>query len=791
MNLGLLTLGAIALGGTYFGFKKKDPSIQLGSCFFERLAVPLYTFFNEWHSNSGLLIDYIHDDCVSLNTPNNRLYGVELVTGSNIHKYLSKSTINQMINSYKDHENAGFFYVMHKQGKWQRQYVFSYNKTIIMHFADEYDVPLLSGVELANVIYDLFLQNSFSVEDKQIHRNLTLKKQSDEQEPEFVAFKRLARQAIYNNINKINIFQAFRNSERIDTDIIKLFSLNFEGSVWFCFDFAEMKIKNQINKLINETKLAGNKAPFIELKKLYSEGNATLALVNGVCFLKNFAEEVPSSLGVNLKTSFLPKELFRSNAIRKTPLKQRDLDFDFLVETNFVEQFVASIHKKRAKKPDIYGIDRNGGFINFSFSEENDNPHSVIIAKPGSGKSVSKQKIISQMIGLDFANGYASNLGNNPGNVKIRSYDIGFSDENLIRLIMSNPKNKVAHIQSSFYQFKYNLINVTMKAQNYQDLNIEGREIFAADVTFAVDLASLILESSNSAPLTSDEMGSFKKVIEELYIQKQYTRYRIKELETHHKELYEKLLSMGYTQNDYLESIKEKEFDFLKKPLLQDAIKLAGIKSKNMQIKEGDREVLASLASKLSSIDKLDLFSTFDKVDIADADVLSMDLNNFKESSLFTPIFYCIFQKTYLRDREFGLKCKREGRALPKLFYAIEEAKNFFRDNKTFEQMFDKVTLEARKYNVHLCFIVQNAEHLPKFILKNINTRMFLLNPSVKLEVIEEADSAFAISNDIKEALANTQKYEICVWYKGGVFNMKFDISADEMKVFSTNPNEV
>ena len=105
--------------------------------------------------------------------------------------------------------------------------------------------------------------------------------------------------------------------------------------------------------------------------------------------------------------------------------------------------------------------------------------------------------------------------------------------------------------------------------------------------------------------------------------------------------------------------------------------------------------------------------------------------------------------------------------------------------------MFDKVTLEARKYNVHLCFIVQNAEHLPKFILKNINTRIFLLNQNVKLEVIQEADSAFTIPNDVKEALANTNQYELCVWYKGGVFNMRFEISPAEMKVFSTNPNEL
>ena len=237
--------------------------------------------------------------------------------------------------------------------------------------------------------------------------------------------------------------------------------------------------------------------------------------------------------------------------------------------------------------------------------------------------------------------------------------------------------------------------------------------------------------------------------------------------------------------------IKEEKYEFLRKPLISDIVNYATRQSENRQIKEEERNAYNGLALKLGSIDNLGIFSTFDKVDIEDADVISMDLNNFKESSLFVPIFFCIFQKTYLKDREFGLQCKRNKRPLPKLFYAIEEAKNFFRDNKIFEQMSDKVTLEARKYNVHLCFVVQNAEHIPANILKNIDTRVFLLRPDKKLEVIQEAQNAFNIPDNVKEGLANTEMHELCIWYSNGVFNMKFEITPEEMAVFSTNPNEI
>ena len=48
------------------------------------------------------------------------------------------------------------------------------------------------------------------------------------------------------------------------------------------------------------------------------------------------------------------------------------------------------------------------------------------------------------------------------------------------------------------------------------------------------------------------------------------------------------------------------------------------------------------------AVEKLKIFSTFDKVDLKEADVISMDLNNFKESSLFTPIFRLFKHKRFI-----------------------------------------------------------------------------------------------------------------------------------------------
>ncbi len=781
MNIALLTLSGLALAGTYFGFKKKDPNTNISSCFFDKLATPLYTLFNEYHSNSLLLIDSIKENSILCNTPYSELFGIEISSYSTLPNYINSNEIDSLISNLKENNDAFFYYVLQKQEKFQKQYILSYNKTLIKILASYFGVNLLSGVELCNIIYNQYLQNNFYEEDKKLKTALTIQKNTELSEPEFMIFKRLAKQAIRKNYNDIEIFQGFRHLDINQASIEKIFKLNFEGSIWFYFDISTLQIEKHIDKLINYSKLLGDKKPFVELKKSYENKEYDLVVVNAIAYLKKYDSEIIGSLGSYLKTSFISKESYKSSHLQKTPLKFRDSEFDFIVKDSFLHNFIASTHKKQTNTPDIYGIDKNGAFINFAFQEENFNPHSCIIAKSGAGKSVAKQKIISQMIGLNFENGKCSNLGKNGVNVRIRSYDIGFSDEKLIRLIKLNPDNNIAHIASNFYDFSYNLVGF---------IDFENKDLFEADLTFNTDLVSIILETQNSEPLTSNESGNFKSIIRKIYHTKQYQRYRVRDLKDKNKEVYEKLINLNYLESTFLQDIKEKEFNFLKTPLLIDVIKFANKEGQNQQIKENERQDYLNLARKLDGIDKLEIFSDFDKIDISDVDFLSMDLNNFKESSLFTPIFLSIFQKTYLKDREYALSRKNQGLDFPKIFYAIEEARNYFRVNY-FTTMFEKIAFESRKYGVHLCFIVQDADHIPKRILKNLDTRIFMLSPLKKLEAINEAKENFDIPKNVEIALTNTEEHEMCFWYSKGIFHMKFDIPKNEMKIFTTNPDDI
>lgn len=47
---------------------------------------------------------------------------------------------------------------------------------IVRTLADYFNVPLLSGLQITNILYNQFLQNSFFIENKQIKQNLEIKK---------------------------------------------------------------------------------------------------------------------------------------------------------------------------------------------------------------------------------------------------------------------------------------------------------------------------------------------------------------------------------------------------------------------------------------------------------------------------------------------------------------------------------------------------------------------------------------------------------------------------------------
>ncbi len=776
MSLPLIALIVLAIFAIYFIYKNSDDFAKtVDNCILSKIVTPFKILFNEFYSNTGLIIDDILNDHIIVNTPFRTLYGMQVVGLSNYPYFLSQGELDKLYRTYANKPNSFFIYVLLKQGIINKQYIFCYNKELIQNFATYFNTSLLSGQEVANAILDLYLQNDFKIENKQIKRNIELDF-NDVTKSNYAILKKLFKEFIYTNLIKTDLYQAYKPINMVETDLQKLFRLDFEGAVWNYFSFNHSEVSNALTRLVNMSKLHGNREPFVKLQEAYKKNEQPLILSNATLHLTKYDKSVISNIGNCLKTEFLEKNLFKKEILRKTGLKYRDTEFDYIAPLSYLENYIASTHKKDTKNADIYGYDKNHCFVNYSFADENTNPHMAIIGESGSGKSVSKQMIIAQMIGLDFTTGLAHNLGNN--GVKLRGFDIGFSDEILVNFVKSNPKNNIEQISSELGSFAYNICSI----------ETTDKDIFDTDLQFAIDLMSVILSSQGDEPLNTAESSLFKATFRDIIQFKRFQSRRIDDI--FDKDVKQELLDLGYDLITRISDIKEEKYAQLNVPLLTDVINEVSTASFNKQISEEDRKNFGSLTTKLKNIDRQQYFSRLTLTKLSNADFLHMDLNNYKENSLFVPIFLCIFLKTYFKDRSFALECKRKRIKAPKLLYTLEESANFFRVPH-FEVMLEKVALEARKYNVHLCLIAQYAHQIPKRIIQSLATRIVLIIPKKKGETIADIRERFAPEEIVLQQLEKTDKHEMCIWYTGGVFTMKFDMSPAMLEVFNTNPNAV
>lgn len=783
MNLSLIAILGILGGGLYNGYKfSKTIKKEVDSTFFDKLLAPLNGYFYNYYSNSGLMVNEVLEQSLMINTPEKELYGFKVEGGSNVPFYLGENSIERVYRSYKDKSNAFFFYVILKQGFYQRQYIFSYNKSLISELADDMKAKLMSGKELINVILDLYLQNNFYIKDKKIQHTLSLN-MKNELESSYLTFNKIAKENIYSNLLKTDLFQNYKIIENVDkTDITKLLSLDFDGSFWFYFNFETKTIERHLAKIINISKWHGKKEVFKALKDNYDSDSVKLFLVNSTAHLKRYDEAMISTIGNCLKCDFLHKDIYRKNTLQRTPLKYRDSEFDFLVDDKFMNNFVCSVHKKSPNRPDFWGFDKNNSFVSYSFDDENSNPHCAIIAKSGSGKSFQKLEILSQLIDFDFDTYECKNLGNH--GFKIRDYDIGFTNEVFCNAIASNKANSINIISSYLHDFAYNILNIDMT----------NNQTMTEDIEFAIALINIILEVTGSKILTTGEEAAFKQDFKKMINDKSYSNKSISDI--FNKKIVDEILALGYDEDDNILDIKETKYHKFNQPILNDLIVNIDNISKSAQLRKEEREDYESLSKKLKDVSALEQFNRIGKDSDTNADYINMDLNNFKENKLFVPYFLCIFQKIYLKDREFALTCKRNRQRKPKLFYAMEEAHNFFAV-PYFTKFFDKIAREGRKYGVHFCLITQNAGDIPKNLLANLDTKIFLINPGKRDEAIDEITKNFTFKGENTETkkqfieqIKKTDKYEMLIQYSGGIFNMKFKVDERHIELFKTSDLE-
>ncbi len=783
----LLGSGVAAAG--YYGIKRKNKNLNFSSCIYDKLLVPSNMFLNKQNIKDSLKVLAINHDYIEVNTLHKTLYAIELSGNDTIEQPLSENMLDTLYEFASKTPKGYFYQAILKDKNYQKQYLFSYSKDLLEIISKSLDIKLLKGKEIVDVLFDLFLDNSFYIKNKQIHRQLNIGEDTTVSYlPVEQTFNKVIKNNMYQNLSSIDIYNGYKikqSKQKINYNA--LYELDFNGVIWAYYDFNKDRSLFMAQNLLETTKLYGGKDPFVQYLDNIEKVTEKVITVNFEIAAKDLSNSTLNKISEILSVSFTKKKNRINTSILKTPLKFRDTRFDMPANISYLNERITSVHKKASKDPDFFGEDTKKSHVNFSFASDNDNPHSLIIAPTGSGKSVAKQKILSQMIEIDFDSGYAPKLGLESHKYGIRNFDIGESDRPIFNLISKCEKNNIGEIKGKLKDFSFNLLNF--------ETDLNGEPI-VEDIQFSSDLISMILESQNkdtlgqSAGLTIQEVGKFKEIVKYIYKTKEFQQFKIRKLRHKFLPLYNELLNLGYQDGDKLIDIKEEKYNHLKVPLLNDVIKIANIRKTNQQISNKEREGYSNLYEKLSDVESLEYFSEYDNLKISETAYIYAELNNIKESSLFVPMFFGIFWKSYIKDRERALNFKKQGRVLPKLIYVIEEASNYFRF-KTFQVMFEKLVYEARKYNIHMMFIIQNIEEVPYTIFKNINTRIFLFPPDQKEDLISYIGTEFKAPKKVLTTMQKVKQYNLVIWYNKGVINMSLIYKNKEIEYFTTNPNKI
>lgn len=785
--LSSLVLATTGLAIANYSLGKSDKNISFKNCLYEKVAIPILNLFDKKAINDTLEVLEIKENYIVVNTQHKTLYAIELSGFDTIEQFVNDLTLTNLYD-FASKDPKGYFYqAIFKDESYQKQYLFSYSKDVVEIIAKSLKIKLLKGVQIVDVLFDLFLDNSYYLKSKKMYKQLNIGEDTTVSYfPIEKTFNKIIRNNVYNNLKQLRVYSGYKLNKKMDkVNYNALYELDFKGVIWGYYDFNKERVLQYVENKLNQRKFYGGKEPFIALQQHFEQAGEKGVIVNFEYLSKDSTLSTLNKISEILGVSFEIKRNKLVNTIAKTPIKYRDTRFDLPTSLEFLNSRIGCVHKKTANKPDFYGYDTKEAHINYSFAEENSAPHSIFIAPTGSGKSVAKQKMTAQMLELDFVSGYAPALGLVGGKYGIRNFDVGYSDYPTFKKIQSNKKNDVGEIKGDLKDFKFNVLNIEFD---------ENGEPMVEDMQFSSDLISMILESqsanSSTNGLTIEETGLLKEVLRKLYKTGDYEKHKLRYIKYSHSETYAELLELGYNDTNKLEDIKDEKYSYFKTPLLSDVVKYASIQKNNEQLDKIERSIYSTLEVKLSSIDKLEYFSTYDTLKISDTAYLYTELNSIKESKLFVPIFFGIFWKIYIKDRNRAVKLMRQNKLRPKLIYELEESSNFFRF-PTFITMFEKLVYEARKYNIHLMFILQNAEDVPTAIMKNINTRMFLFPPEQKSDIIAYISDAYKPSQKVIETMEKSREHNLIIWYFKGIISMRFDYADGELGFFSTNPNEI
>ena len=765
------------------------------------------------------------------------LYGISLNGGGNLPTQISY--FKRLVETYGGNDDSRLFCFYTKSSlamyggdtsfaTKQNLYIFTHSKPLLLEIAQYYETELMFPKEIFSGLLDIGL-NSHYYSDKD---SLEMKSYLDNfdlpvDEMSYL-FRALFAEGVYGAVTKtpINnqsmiVYQGVGTTSYFSPgkpDLIKAMQANWSGYLCFVLELNTSKVKWEIEQLksyVSKIELdkeikRGYRMILEEFEK--SPSDFLMLNINLVMDRKNALQDISEALNIN----FIEKKLFAKDLLYQTVIRERDLGYDFIISTEDAKKFIVKIHRyhnpELIRPAEICGRDVCGNYTQFSFYESAV-PHSAIIAKSRSGKTVFVLGIIAQAIRAtiikdpNYIDDGRSILENSPiivsnvdrlgSEVGIVQFDIGYSGLKWVTQLKNCVPDQVNIYTDDLNKLRFGLTDVKTVVENGKTF------VDKMDALFMIKTISSLLELNGESPLSSHESQAIVDVIAELFSDKSYRGLTFSELRDigGYDELLEKIKNEHGELDEYAATTDldlPEEYRFCQVPLFRDIIRVLKIRSKAQRLEESERNNFISASLKLKALSEDPFFGYYNRSNLPNLDYFYMELESLKKlgDNIFIPIYLMVFQQQYRKDIIKAQEAKNNNQPTVEKIYIMEEAHNLFKI-PSISSFFGEVVREAARYGIVFVFITQNAEDIPVEIVLNLGNRILMPAPGKDRENQIGQLSYFWQTNDESSTDSKniysdffkrySKRFSAVIKNANGVFMIEQHMSKEDIWLFNSD----
>lgn len=752
------------------------------------IVEPLIYYFNIIRSSGALLVEDVSDDndfAIIVNDIIGELYCVEIAgAGENI-SFLPETLINSLASDYAEDDTGEMVWVLFKDGLLKKNLIFTRNLKMAQQIEKAINSKVLNFKEVFDRVLSLFFHNDYEIDwyGRELHQQYSIDT-NDEYKNPLNVINSMIRERVFSNYKQLKHYQAvsYRNDldpEEVKFDIEGFFNLDFKGALYTKIVFDKRRMKSELEAQKLNTSMQFNAGDKNKLKALIQsiDTHDRLLINTTLQVFEDYEKTIYTQVEKFAKCKFDEITRQTRELCNMTPILQSNKYFSRIVRKDFLYKYIAYNSKLDSDRPHLVGTNKDGTFINFGFKNataRNSIPkqHSILLGTSGSGKTQAANDILKELLGYDYENAELHHIGETNHVI----FDIKDSFYHLVKKIKEDFPDKVDINNFDKNKFRYNIVDCDVVMYDGKPMASEY------DLDFASTLISLILSSggSGSEALSSTESEEFKQALREIYKRNSHDSLPIVQIRDSHHEEYKTLRGMGYKEHTPFDEIKEPGYEKFKKPLLHNVINYLKEKETEYQATKQDirKQMAASLVYKLESIDQMQIFSTFSKLDFENKEIIYFRTDTIVGGNDYGYLVFAIqsILAKNIKAKQHAKRLKNEAR--PLVFFWYEEARNIF-SNQLFreKEVFERIINEWRSYDMVFFPITQEPQHIPDSILNGFEIKMILTSgddEDEKQELIDNLSRRLAIGDRRKKILQTLPKYTMLVMYGDGAFTMKF-----------------